>query len=198
MKIDLLGRGGRWMRESIDAAPAPTLPWANPWKCTLAGILIRRPGSPLLEAGPLSMLDRFGALHLDGAHVGFDGEPHEWDKVTAVRLRTAIELLTNDALEREVDRIRYLLPPIPGRKKLMMYLAEHLTLVLFTALDQSEDVLHRAIVAEVQYRGPVPGIKRTAQPGLFAAALLSLRPDINQALIGEVERRGLPVNPADA
>jgi hypothetical protein len=118
--------------------------------------------------------------------------------VTAVRLRTAIELLTNDALEREVDRIRYLLPPIPGRKKLMMYLAEHLTLVLFTALDQSEDVLHRAIVAEVQYRGPVPGIKRTAQPGLFAAALLSLRPDINQALIGEVERRGLPVNPADA
>ena len=186
------------MRDSIDAAPAPALPWANPWKCTLAGILIRRPGSPLLDAGPLSMLDRFGALHLDGANVGFDGEPHDWDKVTAVRLRTAIELLTNEALEREVDRIRHLLPPIPGRKKLMMYLAEHLTLVLFTALDQSEDVLHRQIVAEIQYRGTLPGIKRTAQPGLFAAALLSLRPDINQALIGEAERRGLVVTPADA
>jgi hypothetical protein len=79
-----------------------------------------------------------------------------------------------------------------------MYLAEHLTLVLFTALDQSEEVLHREIVAELQYRGPLPGIKRVAQPGLFAAALLSLRPDINQALIGEAERRGLTVSPSDA
>jgi hypothetical protein len=186
--MDVLGRGGRWMRESIDAATPPTLPWANPWKVTLAGILIRRPNSPLLEIGPLPILDRFGALHLDGAHVGFDGHAHEWPKVTAVRTRSAIELLTNDAVEREVDRIRPLLPPVPGRKKLMMYIAEHLTLVLFTALDQSEEALHREIVSEIQFRGAVPGVRRTARPGLFAAAFLSLRPDINDALIGEAAR----------
>lgn len=181
------------MRESIDAAPPPTLPWANPWKCTLAGILVRRPGSPLLDAGPLSALDRFGALHLDGAHVGFDGHPHEWSRVTAIQTRSAIELLTNDALEREVDRLRYLLPPVPGRKRLLMYVAEHLTLVLFTALDQSEDALRRRIVAEIGHRGPVPAVRRHARPGLFAAALLSLRPDINGALIGEAERLGVEV-----
>lgn len=181
------------MRESIDSAPAPTLPWANPWKCTLAGILIRRPASPLLDAGPLTILERFGALHLDGAQVGFDGEPHEWDRVTGVRLCSAIELLTNDALEREVDRIRHLLPPVPGRKKLMMYVAEHLTLVLYTALDQSEGALQREIVAEVRYRGSLPGVKRVARPGLFAAALLSLRPDVNDALIGEATRREIPM-----
>ncbi|WP_212517605.1 hypothetical protein [Actinospica acidithermotolerans] len=191
--MDVVGRGGRWMRESIDAVPATTLPWTNPWKCTLAGILIRRPASPLLDAGPLGILDRFGALHLDGTQVGFDGEPHEWDRVTGVRTCSAIELLTNDALEREVDRIRHLLPPVPGRKKLMMYVAEHLTLVLYTALDQSEAALHREIVAEVRYRGPVPGARRVARPGLFAAALLSLRPDANEALIGEATRREIPV-----
>lgn len=185
------------MRDCIDAAPPPTLPWANPWKCTLAGILIRRPDSPLLDAGPLTALDRFGAVHLDGNDVGFDGHHHEWSNVTGVQTRSAIELLTNDALEREVDRLRYLLPPIPGRKRLLMYVAEHLTLVLFTALDQSEDALSRQIVSEIAYRGAVPGIRRHARPGLFAAALLSLRPDINAALIGEAERRGLPVRAGD-
>ncbi len=193
MPIDVVGRGGRWIRESIDAAEGPTLPWANPWKCTLAGILLRRPGSPLLDAGPLTMLDRFGALHLDGERVGFDGEQHDWSRVTAVHRRNGFELLTNDALEREVDRIRHLLPPVPGRKKLMMYLAEHLTIVLFTALDQSEDALRREIVAEIQYRSSIPGVKRVARPGLFAAAFLSLRPDVNDALTGEAVRREISV-----
>jgi hypothetical protein len=193
MPIDVLGRGGRWIREAVDSTAPPPLPWTNPWKCTLAGILLRRPNSPLLTLGPIAELDRFGALHLDGAHVGFDGKPHDWTKVTGIRLRTAIDLLTNDAVEREVDRIRHFLPPIPGRKKLLMYLAEHLTLVLYTALDQSEDALHHEIVAELQYRGKFKPTKRTARPGLFAAAFLSLRPDINDALIAEARRRGVKV-----
>lgn len=193
MQIKVLDLGGRWIRESIDSAEPPTVPWTNPWKCTLAGILLRRPGSPLLEIGPLILLDRLGALHLDGAQVGFDGEQHDWSKVTAVRQRNAYELLTNDALEQEVDRIRHLLPPVPGRKKLMMYLAEHLTMVLFAALDQGQDALSREIVAEIRYRGKVPGVKHAARPGLFAATLLSLRPDINDALIGEAVRREIDV-----
>ncbi|HWG27776.1 hypothetical protein [Actinospica sp.] len=196
--IDVLGRGGRWIRDSIESAPAPTLPWANPWQCTLAGILVHRPGSPLLAAGPLSMLDRFGALHLDGGHVGFDGDRHDWSKVTAVRMRNAFELLTTDALEQEVDRIRPLLPPVPGRKKVLTYLTQHLAIVLLAALDQGDDAINHEIVAEIRYRGTLPAGRRVARPSLFPAALLSLRPDINEALVAEALRREIPVTPADA
>jgi hypothetical protein len=193
--IDVLGRGGRWMRRSIDAAPAPTLPWTNPWQCTLAGILVRRPGSPLLTIGPLPLLDRFGALHLDGRHVGFDGDRVDWDKVTSIRTRNARELLTTDSLKREVDRIRPLAPPVPGRRRLLTYLARHLAMVLFAALDQGEDALSREIVAEIRAKGAVPGTRHVARPALFAAALLSLRPDINDALVAEALRRGIPCKP---
>ena len=194
---DALGRGGRWMRDSIGAAPTPMVPWANPWKCTLAGILVRRPGSPLLTIHPLTLLDRFGALHLDSEQVGFDGEPHDWSKVAGLRMRDAFELLTTGALEQEVDRIRPLLPPVPGRKRVMTFLAENLATVLLAALDQGDDALGREIVGELQIRGRVPGSRRTARPGLFAAALLSLRPDINEALVGEARRHGVKVTAAD-
>jgi len=190
-------KGANWVRESIDAAPPPTVPWTNPWKCTLAGILVRRPGSPLLTVHPLTLLDRVGALHLDGAQVGFDGEQCDWSKVTGVRTRNAFELLTTDALEQEVDRIRPLLPPVPGRKRLLMYLAEHLTIVLMAALDQGREALSREIVAEIRYRGTLPGSRHVVRPGLFAAALLSMRPDINDALIGEASRHEIAVSAHD-
>ena len=195
---DALGRGGRWMRRSIAAAPPPTVPWANPWKCTLAGILVRRPGSPLLTVHPLTLLDRFGALHLDSEQVGFDGERHDWSAVAGVRMRDAFELLTTRALEREVDRIRLLLPPVPGRKRLLMFLAQNLATVLLAALDQGEDALEREIVGELRYRRGLPGGRHVIRyPGLFAAALLSLRPDIDDALVGEARRHGVKVTPAD-
>ena len=194
---DALGRGGNWMRESIAAAPAPTVPWTNPWKCTLAGILVRRPGSPLLTIHPLTLLDRFGALHLDGEQVGFDGEPHDWSKVGGVQMHPAFDLLTTRALGQEVDRIRPLLPPVPGRKRVLLFLAQNLSTVLLAALDQGDDALGREIVGEVLYRGRVPGGRRAARPGLFAAALLSLRPDINDALVEEARRHGVTVTPAD-
>jgi hypothetical protein len=194
---DALGRGGRWMRESIAAAPPPALPWTNPWKCTLAGILVRRPGSALLTVHPLTLLDRFGALHLDAEQVGYDGEARDWSKVTGVRMRDAFELLTTRALEQEVDRIRLLLPPLPGRKRLLMFLAQNLSTVLLATLDQGEDALSREIVGELRYRRAVPGGRHVGRPGLFAAALLSLRPDINDALVGEARRHGVKVTPAD-
>jgi hypothetical protein len=197
LAADALGRGGRWMRESIAAAPAPTTPWANPWKCTLAGILVRRPDSALLTVHPLTLLDRFGALHLDAEQVGFDGEPHEWPRVGGVRMHTAFDLLTTRALGQEVDRIRPLLPPVPGRKRVLMFLAQNLSTVLLAALDQGDDALGREITGELLYRGLVPGGRRAARPGLFAAALLSLRPDVNEALVEEARRHGVAVTPAD-
>ena len=187
---------GRWVRDAVAAAPAPALPWAGPWKCTLAGILVRRPGSPLLTIRPLTALDRFGALHLDTEQVGFDGEPLDWSKVSQVRLREAFELLTTDALEREVDRIRKLLPPVPGRRKALTYLAENLATVLLAALDQGEDALGRAVAGEVHHRALLPG-RHVARPGLFAAALLSLRPDFGDALTEEAARHGVSVTHAE-
>jgi hypothetical protein len=188
--------GGQWIRDSIAAAPAPPLPSTGPWKCTLAGILAHRPNSPLLKLRPLTLLDRFGAVHLDTVQVGFDGEQHDWTRVTAVRMRNAFELLTTDALEQEVDRIRSLFPPLPGRKKTLTFVAENLATVLLAALDQGDDALDRAIVGEVRYRGRLPGT-RTVRPGLFASALLSLRPDIGEALLAEAAQRGIPITAAE-
>jgi hypothetical protein len=186
---------GRRLREAVAAAPAPPLPWSGPWKCTLAGILVRRPDSPLLTIRPLTALDRFGALHLDTEEVGFDGEPRDWSKVSELRRREAFELLTTDVLEREVDRIRKLFPPVPGRRKALTYLAENLATVLLAALDQGEDALGRPVVGELHHRGRLPG-KHVDRPGLFAAALLSLRPDIGEALLDQAARHGVPVTSA--
>lgn len=186
---------GRWVREAVFAAPAPRVPWSGPWKCTLAGILVRRPDSPLLTIRPLTALDRFGALHLDTEEVGFDGEPREWSKVSELRLRNAFELLTTDALEREVSGIRRVFPPVPGRRRALTYLAENLATVLLAALDQGEDALGRAVVGELHHRGRLAG-KHVERPGLFAAALLSLRPDFGEALTAEAARHGVPVTRA--
>jgi hypothetical protein len=187
---------GRWVREAVSAAPPPLVPWSGPWKVTLAGILVRRPGSPLLTIRPLTALDRFGALHLDTEEVGFDGEPQEWSKVTELRLRDAFELLTTDALEREVSGIRRMFPPIPGRRRALTYLAENLATVLLAALDQGEDALGRAVVGELHHRGRLAG-KHVERPGLFAAALLSLRPDFGEALLAEAARHDVPVTRAE-
>ena len=188
--------GGQWIRDAVWAAPAPSVPWAGPWKCTLAGILAHRPGSPLLAIRPLMLLDRFGALHLDTEQVGFDGEPHDWSKVSRIRLRNAFELLTTDALEQEVDRIRPLFPPIPGRKRALTFVAENMATVLLAAIDQGDDALGNAVVGELHYRGLL-GVKHVALPGLFAAALLSLRPDFGTSLLEEAERHGVPVDRAE-
>jgi len=185
--------GGQWIRDAVTAAPAPSVPWAGPWKCTLAGILAHRPGSPLLTIRPLTLLDRFGALYLDTEQVGFDGELHDWPKVARIRLRNAFELLTTDALEQEVDRIRPLFPPIPGRKRALTFVAENMATVLLAAIDQGDDALGNAVVGELHYRGLL-GVKHIARPGLFAAALLSLRPDIGTSLLEEAERHGVPVD----
>lgn len=187
--------GGRWVREAVAAAPEPRVPWSGPWKCTLAGILVRRPGSPLLTIRPLTALDRFGALHLDTEEVGFDGAPKEWQRVTGLRLREAFELLTTDALEREVSGIRRMFPPIPGRRRALTYLAENLATVLLAALDQDGDALGRAVVGELRHRGRA-GARHVERPGLFAAALLSLRPDFGEALLAEAGRHGVPVTRA--
>jgi hypothetical protein len=188
---------GRWVRDAVFAAPAPQVPWSGPWKCTLAGILVHRPGSPLLTIRPLTALDRFGALHLDTEQVGFDGEPVDWARVSELRLREAFEVLTTDALEREVDRIRALFPPVPGRRKGLTYLAENLATVLLAALDQGEDALGRTVLGELHHRGRLPG-KRVESPGLFAAALLSLRPDIGAALTDEAARHDVRVTHAES
>jgi len=158
---------------------------------------VHRPGSPLLTIRPLTALDRFGALHLDTEQVGFDGEPVDWARVSELRLREAFALLTTDALEREVDRIRGLFPPVPGRRKALTYLAENLATVLLAALDQGEDALGRSVVGELHHRGRLPG-KRVESPGLFAAALLSLRPDIGAALTDEAARHGVRVTRAES
>lgn len=186
---------GRWVREAVAGAPAPLVPWSGPWKCTLAGILVRRPGSPLLTIRPLTALDRFGALHLDTEEVGFDGAPKEWPKVSELRLRDAFELLTTDALEREVSGIRGMFPPIPGRRRALTYLAENLATVLLAALDQGGDALGRAVVGELHHRGRLAA-KHVERPGLFAAALLSLRPDFGEALLAEAERHDVPITRA--
>lgn len=188
---------GEWAHTALTSVPPPAVPVAEPWVLSVGALLGRHPRTPQLVHRALGLLDGFGAVHLGQESVGFDGEEIPWEKLVEIRTRNAFEVMTTQALEQEVDRIRQLLPPVPGRKWLVTRAAEALATVVLAALEHGsfDRPLDRIEVpVEIAYKGLL-GRQRVLTGGLFAVAGLVVVGQAAESLVATARQHGLPVVP---
>jgi hypothetical protein len=189
---------GQWAYTALTSVAPPPVPVNEPWRLSIGVLLGRHPKTPALAHKALGLLDRFGAVHLGPAAVGFDGEEIGWEKVTEIRTRNAFEVMTTQALEQEVDRLRELLPPVPGRKWVVTKAAEAVATVVLAALergsvDQRLDEL--PVPVEIVYKGML-GRQKIQVGGLFAAAVLTVVDRAAWSLEATAQQFGIPVTSA--
>ncbi|TVL90066.1 hypothetical protein CD790_23225 [Streptomyces sp. SAJ15] len=198
------GRGGAtasgdWVHGVLGALPAPAAPAVEQWEFSLGALVCRHPRVPAITAKALRSLDGIGALRFGPESVGFDGEDIPWDKVVRIQLHNAFAAMTTDALDNEVDRVRELLPPIPGRKWAVTKVVEGLAAVVLASLEQAADERLDAVnvACEITYRGGMLGREKTLRANLFTTALLAHQADVAYSLVVTAQAKGVPVLPAD-
>ncbi|WP_217199058.1 hypothetical protein [Streptomyces buecherae] len=189
---------GEWVLGVLGALPPPAAPAEREWEFSLGTLICQHPRVPAITAKALRALDSLGALRFGPESVGFEGEDIPWKKVTGLRLHNAFDAMTTEGLDAEVDRIREVLPPLPGRKWAVTKVVEGLATVVLAALEQaSEQRLDSVNVAcEVTYRGAF-GREKTLRANLFTTALLAHQTDVAYSLVVTAQAAGVPVTPAD-
>ena len=181
-----------WTSETLGKVVLPSVPAVEPWSLSLAELV----GSSEVVPGPaikvLSLLDSFGCIRVGPTGLGFDGTDVPWGDVREVRVAQLFELLTRTALEKEVERLRRLLPPVPGRKW-----------VVGRALAMFQALVGRAwatsgsgsatAVCTVRYRSRF-GRERELHPGIVAVLVLAALPQVNESLIATARSHGVSVS----
>ncbi|MEY9871784.1 hypothetical protein ABH931_001257 [Streptacidiphilus sp. MAP12-33] len=188
---------GAWAHHALTSIAPPRIPADVPWVLSVGALLGRHPRTPQLAHKALGLLDGFGAVHLGPESVGFDGEEIPWAKVVAIRTRNAFEVMTTQALEQEVDRIRQFLPPVPGRKWLVTRAAEALATVVLAALEHGSvdrPLDQVEVPVEIVHKGLL-GRERVQTGGLFSVAGLVVVPQAAESLAATARQHGLPVVP---
>ncbi len=169
--------------------PMPSAPADALWEISLAAYLRRRTDLPSLALKPLGLLDRYGEVAVGPDHMAFDGEDVPWDKAVRVIVRDLVEVVSDKAMAREAEKIRHLLPPVPGRK----WVVDHAMALLG---DFAAPRLTKArggdVVSEVVYRGAL-GREKTVQCGVFAALLMATWPEVRHSLIATARLHGVEV-----
>ncbi|MCF2529639.1 hypothetical protein [Yinghuangia soli] len=188
---------GDWARSALGALDVPDSPATEVWEYSLGVLICRHPRVPAATAKLLRALDGLGAVRFGPEEVGFDGEDVPWEKVTGLRLHDAFAVMTNEGLDAEIDRVRDVLPPIPGRKWVVGKAVEAAATVVLASLEQAaERRLDTVEVAcEITYKGLL-GRQKTMQASLFATALLAQRPEVAASLVATARAHGVPVTPA--
>ncbi|WP_431043788.1 hypothetical protein ACQUSR_19115 [Streptomyces sp. P1-3] len=206
---DIVGRGtrvgrtgatasGDWVLGVLGALPAPAAPAAEEWEFSLGALVCRHPRVPAITAKALRSLDSIGALRFGPESVGFDGEDIPWSKVVRLQLHNGFAAMTTDALDNEIDRIRELLPPIPGRKWAVTKVVEGLASVVLAALEQASDQRLDSVnvACEIVYRGTL-GREKTLRANLFSTALLAHQVDVAYSLVVTAQSMGITVVPPE-
>ncbi|KDN84311.1 hypothetical protein KCH_41020 [Kitasatospora cheerisanensis KCTC 2395] len=187
--------GGDWVRRAVENHPKPEDPLTAPWEISLAGLIGRLPHVPGPAVRLLHLLDGLGQVAVGPDEVGFDGEAVAWGKVLEIRCHSTVDLLPDVVVEREVDRIREFLPPVPGRKWLVTKAAEGL-LTLALAATAAAEREERSLPCELVVKNLI-GRPKSVAGGLFAASALTLVPAAGDSILAEARRRGIPVTVID-
>ncbi|GAA2125814.1 hypothetical protein GCM10009759_77970 [Kitasatospora saccharophila] len=187
--------GSDWARRALETHPKPGVPPTEDWEVSLAGLVGRLPHVPGPAVRLLHLLDGLGQVAVGPDEVGFDGESVAWGKVLEIRCHSTVDLLPDVVVEREVDRIREFLPPVPGRKWLVTRAAEAL-LTLALAATAAAERQERSLPCEIVAKNLI-GRPKTLAGGLFAASALTLIPEAGEALLATARERGIPVTVVD-
>ena len=145
--------------------------------------------SPSLALKPLGLLDRYGEVAVGPDHMAFDGEDVPWDKVVRVIVRDLVEVVSDKAMAREAEKIRHMLPPVPGRK----WVVDHAMALLGEfAAPRLTKTRGGDVVSEVVYRGAL-GREKTVQAGVFAALVMATWPEVRESLVATAREHGVEV-----
>ena len=175
--------------QKIPTIPMPSVPAAALWELSLAAYLRRRTDLPSLALKPLGLLDRYGEVAVGPDHMAFDGEDVPWGKAVRVIVRDVVEVVSDAAMAREAEKIRHLLPPVPGRK----WVVDHAMALLGEfAAPRLTKARGGDVVSEVVYRGAL-GREKTLQAGVFAALVMATWPQVRQSLVATARTNGVEV-----
>lgn len=173
----------------LASMPMPQAPATRPWALSI-GTLVGRAGTlPPVATRALGLLDRFGRVSVGPDEVGIDGEDVRWSDVTAVRTSPAGAMLGQNAVAHELERIKRLLPPVPGRAAVLGQVETVLGALLARALGTPGS----DVVAAIESTGRL-GRTRTVSVGLAAALVLSAMPEVDRSIRVTAEQRGIPVS----
>ncbi|GAA1977738.1 hypothetical protein GCM10009838_42770 [Catenulispora subtropica] len=168
----------------------PSAPAEAPWELSLAGYLRQTTDLPALALKPLSLLSRYGAVAVGPETVGFDGDDVPWEKVVRLEVRDVVEVVSDAAMAREAEKIRSMLPPVPGRK----WVVDHAMALLG---DIAGPRLTKArggdVVSVIVYRGML-GREKTMQAGVFASLVMATWPDVRRSLTETARAREIEVD----
>ena len=123
--------------------------------------------------------------------LGIDGDDIPWRSVTAVRTSAVSGLLGRRLVADELDRVKKLVPPVPGRSIVLGQVATVLGALLERALVDG-DAPRGHIVSAVESTGRL-GRQRTTQLGLAGALVLMAMPDVDRSIRATAEQHGVPI-----
>jgi hypothetical protein len=127
--------------------------------------------------------------------VGFDDKTIRWTRIIEIHAYPAANYIPPSVvIDRESDRVRELLPPIPGRRWIIRRVANGAVTLMtaFTRHPQSSADTMPLLPCEIVYRN-VFGRRSNLSAGVFAATVLTVIPDATDSLLTMAANRGVPV-----
>src|SRR5215469_1425770 len=146
-----IGPAGRTM---FAAVPRPSELLTKPWELSLATLVSSHPKVPSIAGRLLRRFDKFGSVMIGPKRVGFDEKTIPWNRVIEIRVHTTTNLVPPVVLAREADRVRELLPPIPGRRWIVRKVAGALLTVVMAFVHPPQWTERTAVMlpCEIVYR----------------------------------------------
>ncbi|MFC0313711.1 hypothetical protein ACFQNE_07155 [Gordonia phosphorivorans] len=136
-------------------------------------------------------LNELGQVHVSPTEIAFDGTVVPWSAVVSVQLHDTAALVPSASIDKEVDKIRKLLPPFPARKFLVGKMVDGLLVLILSALERSS-ADPRPVPCQIIYRNKL-GQTREVSGGLFAAAALTTVTNLAECIVATAHAHRIPV-----
>lgn len=191
---DRFGVPSDWMKSLLADTAPPSGPLAEPWSISIATIVRGNCEFPWVADKALAVLDRFGSVRIGPEKVGLDDTDVAWDDVVELSTSSLVDHLSTRAIDREVERLRALLPPFPYRTRALKLIAQGLMTLSLAALDRTlqEGPAARPVVSGLVYGGRF-GRRHELPAGVTTSIMLGGLPAVNEALVETARYRGVPV-----
>jgi hypothetical protein len=178
------------------AVPRPIMPLTGPWSVSIATVVSSHPKVPSLIARRLlRRMDKFGSVTIGPAGVGFDDKTIRWNRILEIRAYPVANHIPPSAvIDRESDRVREMLPPVPGRRWMVGKLAGGAMTVLTALTPHGEQSVETVplLPCVIVYRN-LFGRRSSHSAGLFAATVLALIPEACASLLAMAAHHRIPV-----
>jgi hypothetical protein len=178
------------------SVPRPTQPLTGPWSVSIATVVSSHPKvPPFIVRRLLRRMDKFGSVTIGPTGVGFDDKTIRWNRILEIRAHPfANHVPPSVVIDRESDRVREMLPPIPGRRWIVGKVADGTMTVLTAFTPRGEQSVEAVplLPCVIVYRN-VFGRRSSLSAGLFAATVLALIPEACDSLLAMAAQQRIPV-----